>query len=56
LTMLEGRGGGEGRGGDSFDDRGMDDGPSFGGGAKKRVGGDGPKESFNQELDDEIPF
>jgi len=56
LTMLEGRAGGEGRGGDSFDGGGMDDGPSFGGAPKKRIGGDGPKESFSQDLDDEIPF
>ena len=50
LTMLGGRGEGGGR---SYDD---DAGSSFGGGgAKKRVS-DGPRESFNQDLDDEMPF
>ncbi|MBL8530260.1 MAG: single-stranded DNA-binding protein [Hyphomonadaceae bacterium] len=49
LTMLGGRGDGGGR---SDEDEG---GGSFGGGGKKRVS-DGPRESFNQDLDDEIPF
>jgi len=49
LTMLGGRGDGGGR---SYEDEG---GGSFGGGGKKRVS-DGPRESFNQDLDDEIPF
>ena len=54
LTMLEGRGGGgDDMGG--YQDRGDFGGQSFGGGAKKRVS-DGPKESFNQDLEDEIPF
>jgi single-strand DNA-binding protein len=50
LTMLGGKGGGEGR---SFED----DGASMGGGGagKKRVSS-GPAESFSQDLDDEIPF
>jgi single-strand DNA-binding protein len=51
LTMLGGKGDGGGR---SYEDDGG--GSSFGGGgAKKRVS-DGPRESFNQDLDDEIPF
>jgi single-strand DNA-binding protein len=50
LTMLGGKGGGEGR---SFED----DGASMGGASagKKRVAS-GPAESFSQDLDDEIPF
>jgi len=50
LTMLGGKGDGGGR---SYDDGG----DSFGGGSRgaKRVS-DGPRESFNQDLDDEIPF
>jgi single-strand DNA-binding protein len=50
LTMLGGKGDGGGR---SYDDEGG--GSSFSGGGKKRVS-DGPRESFNQDLDDEIPF
>ena len=51
LTMLGGKGDGGGR---SYDDD--NSGASFsGGGGKKRVS-DGPRESFNQDLDDEIPF
>lgn len=50
LTMLGGRGDGGGR---SYEDDGG--GASFSGGGKKRVS-DGPRESFNQDLDDEIPF
>jgi single-strand DNA-binding protein len=50
LTMLGGRGDAGGR---SYDDEGG--GSSFSGGGKKRVS-DGPRESFNQDLDDEIPF
>jgi single-strand DNA-binding protein len=53
MTMLGGKGDGGGR---SYDDDGG--GSSFsggGGGGKKRVS-DGPRESFNQDLDDEIPF
>jgi single-strand DNA-binding protein len=63
LTMLEGRGG-AGEGG--YEDRGDFGGQSFGGASggggsfggqqrPKKVG-DGPKESFNADLDDEIPF
>jgi single-strand DNA-binding protein len=52
LTMLDGKGEGGGR---SLED----DGGSFGGGGgsrgSKRVS-DGPRESFNADLDDEIPF
>ena len=48
LTMLGGKGGGEGR---SFEDEGG----GFSGGGKKRVSS-GPAESFSQDLDDEIPF
>jgi len=48
LTMLGGKGGGEGR---SFEDEGG----GFSGGGKKRVAS-GPAESFSQDLDDEIPF
>lgn len=48
LTMLGGRGGGEGA---SYDEGGG----SFGGRSTKRVS-DGPKENFSADLDDEIPF
>ena len=50
LTMLGGKGGGEGRSNE-------DEGASFGGvsAGKKRVAS-GPAESFSQDLDDEIPF
>src|SRR3954470_17345076 len=50
LTMLGGKGGGEGK---SYEDEGA----SFGGASagKKRVAS-GPTESFSQDLDDEIPF
>lgn len=53
LQMLDTKGGG----GSEFggDDRGYDEGPSMGGGAKKRVA-DGPRESFSADMDDEIPF
>ncbi len=50
MTMLGGRGDGGGR---SYEDEG-----GYGGGGSrgsKRVS-DGPRESFNQDLDDEIPF
>ncbi|MGD9815703.1 MAG: single-stranded DNA-binding protein [Hyphomonadaceae bacterium] len=50
LTMLGGKG--DGGGGRSYDDGGDSFGSSSG---KKRVS-DGPRESFNQDLDDEIPF
>jgi single-strand DNA-binding protein len=49
LTMLDGKG--DGGGSRSYDD----DGGFGGGGGKKRVS-DAPRESFNQDLDDEIPF
>jgi single-strand DNA-binding protein len=49
LTMLDGKGDGGGR---SYDDGGDSFASSSG---KKRVS-DGPRESFNQDLDDEIPF
>ena len=52
LTMLGGKGDGGGR---SFEDEGGGASFSGGGGGKKRVS-DGPRESFNQDLDDEIPF
>jgi single-strand DNA-binding protein len=55
LTMLDGRG--DARGESGFEDRGSfggDDG-GFSGGGRKRVA-DGPRESFSQDLDDEIPF
>lgn len=54
LQMLDGRGQGGEAGGD---DRGYDQ-AGFGGGGgggQKRVA-DGPRESFSQDLDDEIPF
>jgi len=51
LTMLGGRGDGGGR---SYDDDGG--GSSFSGSAGKKRVSDGPRESFNQDLDDEIPF
>ncbi len=53
LQMLDGKsqGGGE-FGGDRDYDQSE---PSFAGGGKKRVG-EGPKESFSADLDDEIPF
>jgi hypothetical protein len=48
--MLGGKGGGEGR---SYEEDG-------GGGFTSKAGGkrsgNGPSESFNQDLDDEIPF
>jgi len=51
LTMLDGKG--EGGGSRSYDDEG-------GGGFTSKAGGkrtsDGPRESFSQDLDDEIPF
>jgi single-strand DNA-binding protein len=47
--MLDGKG--DGGGSRSYDD----DGGFGGGGGKKRVS-DAPRESFNQDLDDEIPF
>jgi single-strand DNA-binding protein len=52
LQMLDGRG----QGGSDFggDDRGYDQSGGFGGG-QKRVA-EGPRESFSQDLDDEIPF
>jgi single-strand DNA-binding protein len=50
LTMLGGKGDGGGR---SYEDEG-------GGGFTSKAGakrsGDGPRENFNQDLDDEIPF
>jgi single-strand DNA-binding protein len=52
MTMLGGKGDGGGR---SYDDDGGGSSFSGGGGGKKRVS-DGPRESFNQDLDDEIPF
>jgi single-strand DNA-binding protein len=52
LTMLGGRGDGGGR---SYEDDGGSFSGGGGGGGKKRVS-DGPRESFNQDLDDEIPF
>jgi single-strand DNA-binding protein len=50
LTMLGGKGGGEGR---SYEDEG---GGFTSKAGAKRSGGDAPRESFNQDLDDEIPF
>ena len=50
LTMLDGKGEGGGR---SYDDGG---GESFGSSSGKKRVSDGPRESFNQDLDDEIPF
>ncbi len=50
LTMLGGRGDGGGR---SYDDDGSG---SFGGKSGSKRVSDGPRESFNQDLDDEIPF
>jgi single-strand DNA-binding protein len=52
LTMLDGKGeGGGARGGGDFDE------PAFagGGGGGRRVS-EGPRETFNQDMDDEIPF
>ncbi|NWG53673.1 MAG: single-stranded DNA-binding protein [Hydrogenophilaceae bacterium] len=49
LTMLDGKG--EGGGDRSYDDEGGGFAPS----GKKRVG-EGPKENFSADLDDEIPF
>jgi single-strand DNA-binding protein len=48
LTMLDGKGDGGGRS--------YDDGDSFGSSSGKKRVSDGPRESFNQDLDDEIPF
>jgi single-strand DNA-binding protein len=52
LTMLGGKGDGGGR---SYDDAGGG-GESFGSSSGKKRVSDGPRESFNQDLDDEIPF
>jgi len=49
--MLGGKGDGGGR---SYDDAGGGD--SFGSSSGKKRVSDGPRESFNQDLDDEIPF
>ena len=51
LTMLGGKGDGGGR---SYDDAGGGD--SFGAKSGSKRVSDGPRESFNQDLDDEIPF
>jgi single-strand DNA-binding protein len=51
LTMLDGKG--EGGGSRSYDD---DGGGSFAGRSGSKRVSDGPRESFNQDLDDEIPF
>jgi len=50
LTMLGGKGDG---GGKSYDDEG---GGSFSSKAGAKRVSDGPRESFTQDLDDEIPF
>ena len=50
LTMLGGKSDGGGR---SYDDG---PGDSFGSSSGKKRVSDGPRESFNQDLDDEIPF
>ena len=55
LQMLDGKSEGGSRGdygGDSMD---QSSGYGGGGGGKKRVG-EGPRETFSQDLDDEIPF
>ena len=49
LTMLDGKGEGGGR---SYED----DGGGFTSKAGSKRSSDGPRESFNQDLDDEIPF
>ena len=49
LTMLDGKNDGGGR---SYDD----DGASFSGNAGRKRVSDGPRETFSQDLDDEIPF
>ena len=49
LTMLDGKGEGGGR---SYED----DGGGFTSKAGSKRASDGPRESFNQDLDDEIPF
>lgn len=52
LQMLDGRG----QGGEMGDDRSFgDESGSAGGGGRKRVA-EGPRESFSNNLDDEIPF
>jgi single-strand DNA-binding protein len=51
LTMLGGKGDGGGR---SYDDSGG--GESFGAKSGSKRVSDAPRESFNQDLDDEIPF
>jgi single-strand DNA-binding protein len=50
LTMLGSKGGGEGK---SYEDDGGGFTSKAGG---KRSSGDAPRESFSQDLDDEIPF
>lgn len=62
LTMLDGRGEGEGAGMPRMTDRsGGDRGGGDRGGGRMGYGGDrressGPRESFSPDLDDEIPF
>jgi single-strand DNA-binding protein len=51
LTMLDGRGGGESEESGGYSRSGGGD---YGGGG--RVQSSGPRESFNADLDDEIPF
>jgi single-strand DNA-binding protein len=53
LTMLDGKGGGDG-GERSYDDEGG--GASFGGGRSTKRVSSGPREDFSADLDDEIPF
>lgn len=54
LQMLDGRSEGRSSGGGDFDS--YDQSPSFGGGGGKKRVGEGPRESFSADLDDEIPF
>lgn len=58
LTMLDGRGEGGGSGGGGRDSGGYSGGGGgySGGGGGGRQQPSGPRESFNQDLDDEIPF
>jgi single-strand DNA-binding protein len=51
LTMLDGKG----EGGGERTSLGGDDGGYGGGGGRRQVA-DGPRESFSQDMDDEIPF
>jgi len=55
LQMLDGKGEGRSGGGDYGGDS-YDQSASYGGGGRKKAVGEGARESFTADLDDEIPF